>query len=308
MLVRGHVCHSFLHSPTSSTPTTINPVALFVSAINLHCNCPPSLLKALADTHPVWEVWLQSFLEEKRGIEDLDTYKKITLGKYRALREKGAPRDIPTMYVLTIKKEKSFVSSGRNHVLLSLEIMKIVSGERARSLLRSSIRSDSSPVWLLCRTVLFVKATVRTHSAKEFYLPTKSQLFAIPVVTLEQLLMNIGSLSEPYTACGGAHVIGTTRLMQSFAQSASSRPLKTHAFIQGSSLILSTPLPLLRRQRYLLVCMSMTLCIFWRTPQSKLSSVDFSLSVARSTLWVLSNGSLEIISRGVSHHPQLLSI
>ena len=49
---------------------------------------------------------MASFLEEKRGIQSLDTYKKITLGEYRALREKGAPRAIPTMCILTIKKDE----------------------------------------------------------------------------------------------------------------------------------------------------------------------------------------------------------
>ena len=49
---------------------------------------------------------MASFLEEKRGIQSLDTYKKITLGEYRSLREKGAPRAIPTMCILTIKKDE----------------------------------------------------------------------------------------------------------------------------------------------------------------------------------------------------------
>jgi hypothetical protein len=79
---------------------------LFVSAINLHRDCPPSLLKALADSHSDWEIWLKSFLEEKRGIQELDTYKKITLGEYRALCEKGPPRTIPVICVFTIKKDK----------------------------------------------------------------------------------------------------------------------------------------------------------------------------------------------------------
>jgi hypothetical protein len=68
ILIPGHVSHSFLWSPSSSTPTTFNPVASFVSAINLHRDCPPSLLKALADTHPDRDIWLESFFEEKRGI------------------------------------------------------------------------------------------------------------------------------------------------------------------------------------------------------------------------------------------------
>jgi hypothetical protein len=71
----GHVSHSFLWSPSSSTPTTFDPVASFVSALNLHRDCPPSLLKALADTHPHREIWLESFFVEMRGIQNLDTYK-----------------------------------------------------------------------------------------------------------------------------------------------------------------------------------------------------------------------------------------
>jgi hypothetical protein len=85
ILIPRHVPHSFLCSPSFSIPTTFDPVALFASAINLHCNFPPSLLKALTDTHPDRGIWLESFYEEKHGIQSLDTYKKITLGKYRAL-------------------------------------------------------------------------------------------------------------------------------------------------------------------------------------------------------------------------------
>ena len=64
---------------------------------------------------------MQSYFEEKRGIESLGKFKKITLGEYwgtfkkiplgeyRALREKGAPRAIPTMCVLTIKKDENLL-------------------------------------------------------------------------------------------------------------------------------------------------------------------------------------------------------
>jgi hypothetical protein len=106
ILIPGHISHLFIWSPSSSVPTTFDPVASFVSAVNLHRDCPPSLLKALADSHPDRDVWLASFFEEKRGIQSLNTYKKITLGKYWALREKSAPRAIPTMCVLTIKKDE----------------------------------------------------------------------------------------------------------------------------------------------------------------------------------------------------------
>ncbi len=113
VLVPGHVAHSFLRpsSPlislvSASPPSTFNPVASIISAINLHRDCPPSLLQALAMSHPDWELWLQSYYEEKGGIKSLGTFKCLTLGEYCALREKGAPKAIPTMCVSTIKKDK----------------------------------------------------------------------------------------------------------------------------------------------------------------------------------------------------------
>jgi len=41
--------------------------------------------------------------------ESLDAYRKITLGEYCALRKKGAPKAIPTMCVLTIKKDENLL-------------------------------------------------------------------------------------------------------------------------------------------------------------------------------------------------------
>ncbi len=84
-------------------------VASFVSTLNLHPNCRPTLLKAAANSHPERNVWLASYNEEKRGLESLNTYWKITLWEYRALRGKGAPRAIPSMCVLTIKKDKNLL-------------------------------------------------------------------------------------------------------------------------------------------------------------------------------------------------------
>jgi hypothetical protein len=86
---------------------TFNPVASFVSAINIHLEYPPSLLKVLADSHPNHEVWLCSFFEAKWGIQSMITYHKITLGEYCALREKGAPKAIPMMCVLTVKRDEN---------------------------------------------------------------------------------------------------------------------------------------------------------------------------------------------------------
>ncbi len=80
-----------------------------MSTVNLHRDCPPSLLQALASTHPDREVWLQTYYEEKGGIEEMGTFRKITMGEYRAFREKGAPKAIPTMCVLTIKKDEQLM-------------------------------------------------------------------------------------------------------------------------------------------------------------------------------------------------------
>jgi hypothetical protein len=47
-----------------------------------------------------------SYFEEKRAIESLGTYDRLTLAAYRSLCAKGAPRAIPTMCVLTIKLDE----------------------------------------------------------------------------------------------------------------------------------------------------------------------------------------------------------
>ncbi len=96
LLLPGHGWSSFDRSASAN----------HVSAWGLISECLHSLLSALNPNHPDREVWLESFCEEKRGIESLDTYDKILLAEYCALREKGAPRAIPTMCVLTIKKDK----------------------------------------------------------------------------------------------------------------------------------------------------------------------------------------------------------
>jgi hypothetical protein len=82
-------------------------VASFVSPINLYSECPSSLLKALAKSNPNREVWLCSFFKEKWNIQSMNIYRKITLGKYRALCKKGASKAIPTMCVLTVKRDEN---------------------------------------------------------------------------------------------------------------------------------------------------------------------------------------------------------
>ncbi len=109
VLLPGHIFHTFLHSPVSLQQWTFDPVASVVSALNVHKECPPILLKALADLHPDRNVWLQTYAKDKGGLESLNTYQKITLGEYHALWEKGAPCAIPTMCVLTIKQDENLL-------------------------------------------------------------------------------------------------------------------------------------------------------------------------------------------------------
>jgi hypothetical protein len=91
LLIPGHVSHTFLCSQQSP----FDPVALVVNAVNLHCKCPPTLLMALADSHPDCKVWLQSYYEEKQGIKSLGTFKKITLGEYWAFCKKRCDKSNP---------------------------------------------------------------------------------------------------------------------------------------------------------------------------------------------------------------------
>jgi hypothetical protein len=59
--------------------------------------------------HPDQEIWLLSYYEEKNAIESLWTFFWMSLGEYRALWEKGAPKVITTMCVLTIKKDENLM-------------------------------------------------------------------------------------------------------------------------------------------------------------------------------------------------------
>jgi len=53
ILKPGHNASTFLCQPNSST---FDPVANFISAVNLHQDCPSSLLRALVNNHPDQEV------------------------------------------------------------------------------------------------------------------------------------------------------------------------------------------------------------------------------------------------------------
>jgi hypothetical protein len=96
ILVPGHVMHKFLctssPSPSASPPSTFNPVVYIVSTVNLHWDCPPSLLQALALSHPNCEVWLLRNYEEMNGIEELGTFKCLTLVNTTLYKRKALQR------------------------------------------------------------------------------------------------------------------------------------------------------------------------------------------------------------------------
>jgi hypothetical protein len=91
ILLPGHVSHSFLCSLPSPQVFTFDPVALFVSTLNLHRDCPSTFLKALTDLHLDQEVWLKSYQEEKGGLQSLNTYfKNYSWGVLHAAQKGGS--------------------------------------------------------------------------------------------------------------------------------------------------------------------------------------------------------------------------
>jgi hypothetical protein len=99
ILIPGHQSSSFLRPRAAAS---------HISATHLKRECPRSLLTALHHSHPDCNTWLANFREEKSGIKLQNTYVKISLAAYRALWAQGAPRAIPTMCVLSIKKDEMF--------------------------------------------------------------------------------------------------------------------------------------------------------------------------------------------------------
>ncbi len=103
-------------SPYPRPPTIIIPTSLpSTRHRSIHiprqrgapqAGCPRSLLTGLHPTHPDRDTWMASFCEEESRIESQNTYIKINLAEYHALCAKGAPRAIPTMCVLSIKKDE----------------------------------------------------------------------------------------------------------------------------------------------------------------------------------------------------------
>eukprot|EP00956_Cyclotella_meneghiniana_P014787 scaffold22287_cov36-Cyclotella_meneghiniana.AAC.2 len=65
------------------------PSANHVSAKNLINPCPPSLNKALHPSNPDRHVWLESYKEEKGGLEQLEVFERINKKQYLHLKRTG---------------------------------------------------------------------------------------------------------------------------------------------------------------------------------------------------------------------------
>jgi len=126
-------------------------------------------------------------------LKGLDTYRKITLGEYRALREKGAPKAIPTMCVLTIKKDNISSLFAQNQGLWHLAILKNAPGVKAIALHLFFVKIPCvSLLALLLKNTVPCKATAKTRSAMVFSRPTKQRLFTLLLVTPALIPKNIG--------------------------------------------------------------------------------------------------------------------
>eukprot|EP00804_Cyclotella_cryptica_P008738 CCRYP_018465-RC/>CCRYP_018465-RC protein AED:0.27 eAED:0.26 QI:0/-1/0/1/-1/0/1/0/969 len=101
----------FGHTTVSSylRPGSYNnaPSANHVSAKHLINSCPPSLLKALHPSNPDRHIWLDSYKEEKGGLERLNVFERITKRQYLQLKRSGRiGKALPSMCVLVIKPDK----------------------------------------------------------------------------------------------------------------------------------------------------------------------------------------------------------
>ncbi len=244
--------------------------------MNLHCNCLPTLLKALADSHPDREVWLNSYQEEINRIWSMNTYQKITLGEYRVLREKVAPKAIPTMCVLTIKKDENLLP-------LPAKSWIVVLGNHKDRIWSKS--DHFAPV--LCQDSLcfLVSCTVQKRcplhqgDCKNVYwqgvLPPDEITIVCPPQGAPDVKPDEYWLLQCtlYTVCASAQDTGTTRSMQSFVPLGCAHHWRTHVCTQDSFRTCHILPAYLQPPLSLWDCMLMILFTSWRTPQWKPCSV-----------------------------------
>ena len=157
---------SFLRPSTEETRHAALASAIFpahashVSARNLKAPCPPSLAKAMHEDFVDRATWYESYLEEKHGLRDCDTYEEISLQEYERLRRlphSVVPKAIPTMCVLTIKRNEHMNpdrAKSRIVVLGNLEDRVWEKSEKyAPVLMYSSLRLLASMATASCRTL-----------------------------------------------------------------------------------------------------------------------------------------------------------
>ena len=82
VLIHGHSTVSTFLRPSTSNNA---PSANFVSAKNLLSPCPPSLKTALHLSNPNKQVWLDSYNEEKGGLQEPNISEKINKKTYLKL-------------------------------------------------------------------------------------------------------------------------------------------------------------------------------------------------------------------------------
>ncbi len=87
-------------------PSEETAQARHVSAAKLERSCPNDLKEALSDGNPDKGVWRQSYDEEYDGLSGQNTYKIIGEEKYQELVKEKGIQAIPSMCVLTIKKNE----------------------------------------------------------------------------------------------------------------------------------------------------------------------------------------------------------
>ena len=129
-------CDNILH-PTWNVssflrPSTVDPTAAssisasHVSARNFKTPCPPSLLKALHKNFVDRSTWHESYMEEKDGLIANDTYVEISLQEYCRLCRlpKGVPKAMPTMCVMTIKRDEHLAPDRAKSRIVVLGILE----------------------------------------------------------------------------------------------------------------------------------------------------------------------------------------
>jgi hypothetical protein len=131
-------------------------------------------------------VWHASYLEEKQGLLDANTYEIINVDQYRTMRRAGAPQAIPTMCVLVVKPdehEDPDRAKSRIVVLGNQECRVWHKHERAAPVIRQS------SVRLLVSSAVSAKRKVQQGDAQN--------AFCNPDLPLEETTIVCPPLGDP---------------------------------------------------------------------------------------------------------------